>query len=107
MPFTLDDSNLPKLHRSFKVAFDVIDSRFDNSVLRFALFLDELHGTSPDVDRIMQHWLMFWATRDSPGTTWRFTMHDQSARFLLDEAAGGEVVWLEAADAFLEHYRSA
>jgi len=103
---TINERNLAVLHESFLEAFKVVEQELGRDQLRFAIILHRVHRTSTDVFNIMSYWLGLWATRDSPGTIYRFRMDESSAKKVLAGLPGGEKMFLDAADAFLLHYRN-
>jgi len=103
---TINERNLTVLHESFLEAFKVVERELGSDNLRFAIILHRVHGTSTDVFNIMSYWLGLWATRDAPGTIYRFKMHEDSAEEVLAKLPGGRKMFLDAADAFLLRYRN-
>jgi len=101
----LDENDLNKLHAAFVDAFEVIEKRLVNERLTFAIITHRIHGLSSDVFNIFSYWQGPWATKDSPGTIWRFRMEEQTAENILAKLPGGREVFLQAADAFLLKYR--
>jgi len=102
---TLDDRDAEKVHASFLEAFKVVEHRLGREHLRFSIITHRIYGTSADVYNIFSYWLGLWATKDAPGTIWRFNMTDQSAERLFAELRGGRELYVEAAEAFLLCYR--
>ena len=103
---TINERNLTVLHESFLEAFKVVEEQLGHENLRFAIILHRVHRTSTDVFNIMSYWLGLWATRDSPGTIYRFKMDEDSAEKVLAGLPGGRQMFLDAADAFLLRYRN-
>ena len=103
---TINERNLAVLHESFLEAFKVVEKQLGRENLRFAIILHRVHRTSTDVFNIMSYWLGLWATRDSPGTIYRFKMNEDSAEKILEGLPGGRQMFLDATDAFLLHYRN-
>jgi hypothetical protein len=103
---TINEQNLAVLHESFLEAFKVVERQLGRENLRFAIILHKGHRTSTDVFNIMSYWLGLWATRDAPGTIYRFRMNEDSARKVLAKLPGGSEMFLAATDAFLVHYRN-
>lgn len=105
---TLDDEDQRRLNKCFLAAYKVVEKHFERQNLRFRLILDQMHGTSPDVEAIMLWWLHFWATKDAPGSTWRLGMpEDIALKYIEHDLPGGKDLWLQAARAFMDEYQSA
>lgn len=103
----LSDRSLPAFHAAFKAAYDTIEQEFDRSELRFHFILDQMHGTTPHVDDIVNYWLSSsYVTRDSPGPIIRLTgFNEHEARRLLETVPGDEEVWYRAGSDFLKSFR--
>lgn len=103
----VSDQHLPAFHGAFKAAYDIVEERFDRDTLRFNFILNEIHGTTPDVDTIVNYWISSsYVTRDGFEPTLRFTGFDKlDARKLLISVPGDEELWCNAAGAFLSSFR--
>jgi len=103
----IDERNkVQDLHAAFVAAFRHLKESQISENLRFWMTTHKIYGTTPDVDTIMNHWLGLFATKDSPGTIWRFSMYDEYAeRLLTEELPGGRDLWIDCADIFLERFR--
>ena len=104
---TLDERRLVDVHKAFVAAFQVVANRLGKSTIRFWMTTDELHGTSPDVDVIFQYWLSSgYATKDAPGTIYRFQISKRSADQKLETIAGGAELYDKAITAYFESLNS-
>ena len=104
---TLDERRLVDVHKAFVAAFQVVESQLDESTMRFWMTTDELHGTSPDVDAIFKYWLSSGnATKDAPGTIYRFQISKRSADQKLETIAGGAELYDKAVTAYFEYLNS-
>jgi len=101
----LDEHQLANLHKSFLVAFKVVEEQLGRHNLHFAIITHKVYGTSGDVDQIFRNWLGLWATKDAPGTLYRLNISEASAEKLLSGLPGGRDLYLDATNAFLKQYR--
>jgi len=102
----LNDRNEQVVHAAFRDAFEVVEHQLGREFLRFHISTHRVYGTSADVYNIFSYWLGLWATKDSPGTIWRFNMSDQNAEKLFAELRGGRELYVKAAEAFLARYNT-
>lgn len=99
----ISDRDEARLHGAFVSAFQFIETHFEKDQLRFWMTTHPIHGHSPDAHAIMNRWLGIWATKDSPGHTWRFSMSDETACRLVDEEIpGGRELWMRAAGILIQ-----
>lgn len=103
---TLNESRLSDMHAAFLEAFKVVEEGLGSENLAFLIITSKFYGTSSDVDIILQYWLRGWATKDAPGTIYRFMMGDILTEEYLSKLPGGRDLYLSAADAFLKRFRS-
>jgi hypothetical protein len=96
----------PHVHECFRKAYEVVEKRLGSQNLDFVIRNTGVRGTSEAVDEIFYYWETGWAIHKLPGWTWRFTMTDRAALQFITRLTGGADMYLEAADAFLEHYNS-
>lgn len=100
------DRDLPRLHGAFRAAFEVVKEELGQDRLEFVLILNQWHGTTPDVDAILNHWLGVFYTKDAPGTTYRsMGLSDEWSDRLLADLEGGAELYDRATRAFLAHLR--
>jgi hypothetical protein len=101
---TLDERRLVDVHKGVVEAFKVIEAELDHDSLRFWMTTNRYHGTSPDVDNIFNYWLQSgFATKDSPGTVYRFRLSITGADELLETLPGGTELYDKAVAAFLDY----
>ncbi len=104
---TLDERRLVDVHKAFVAAFRVVETQLGTSTMRFWVTTDELHGTSPDVDAIFRYWLSSgYATKDAPGTIYRFQIPKRSADQKLETLAGGSDLYDKAVTAYFDYLNS-
>lgn len=103
---TFSDYDLPRLHGAFKAAFEVVKEQVGQDRLDFVIILNQFHGTTPDVDAILYHWLGVFYTKDAPGNTYRtMGLSDEWSDRLLADLEGGAELYDRATRAFLDHLR--
>lgn len=101
---TLDERRLEDVHEAFCDAYQVIAQDHDRDELRFILNVHPVYRTTPDVFNLMNYWLKSdYATRDAPGTIYRFKMSQWAANEVLKTLLGGAELYDRATDAFLKH----
>jgi len=101
---TLNERRRVDLHRAFVEAFKVLEETLEKSTIRFWMTTHEIHGTSPDVDTILNYWLSSgFSTRDSPGTVYRFRIGRDTADEILSRLPGGAELYDKATKVLLEY----
>jgi hypothetical protein len=100
----LNEERLADLHAAFFEAYQEVKQHTDKVVLKFVVSVDRSDNTSAEVDRIMRSWLGIYASKDIPGTMWRFRMSGDDVERLLSKLPGDSGMYLRAADAFLYRY---
>lgn len=101
---TLDERRLVDTHKAFVAAFQVVEAEIDKAGLRFRITTNQFHGTSPDVDTIFRYWLSSgFATKDAPGTIYRFRISRSSADRILETLVGGAELYDKATTAYFDY----
>ena len=101
---TLSERDPQKLHASFIAAFKSFEEDVGPENLVFWMNISRGHDTSADVFNILSYWQGPWATKDSPGTIWRFRLNEDTAESLFTRLPVSREIYIRAADAFLERY---
>lgn len=107
----LNEQRLVAVHQGFVTAFRVVENELGQKELSFWMTTDKFHGTSPDVDKIFNYWLSRgYATKDAPGTIYRFLISRSTADRKLETITGGAPLYDKAVEAYFgclnSHYAS-